>query len=140
MGLLVIMACFRTAAARVDIVTILIITNKIHFNCGIKISLGIYWNFYLWISKYLTNIKFHNSWEVTDFCWWGKRVVNLPVDVGSQGEEAAWIYLQRNDFNFVLFFSLLMTSEGTEKRKQEQQRRVFYCLCSRGKNWTNTIK
>lgn len=42
LGLVVIMACFRTAATRVDIVTILIITNKIHFNCDIKIALGIY--------------------------------------------------------------------------------------------------
>lgn len=42
LGLVVIMACFRTATARVDIVIILIITNKIHFNCGIKIAPGIY--------------------------------------------------------------------------------------------------
>ena len=37
MGLEVNMACLKTAAARVDRVTILIIINTIHFNCGIKI-------------------------------------------------------------------------------------------------------
>lgn len=70
LGLVVNLACL--IAVRVDIVTILIITNTIHFNCGIKIPQGIYCNFQPWITNYLTNINYHSSWEVSDFCQWGK--------------------------------------------------------------------
>ena len=93
LGLVVNMDCL--SAARVDTVTVLTVTNTIHFNCVIKIVQGIYCNFHRWIAKYLTNINYHNLWEDSDFWHWGKRVINLPTDAGCQWGGATCMNLQR---------------------------------------------
>lgn len=60
LGLVVNVACLRSTAARVDIATISIIANTIHSNFGIKTAPGIYCNFHLRISKYITNINYRS--------------------------------------------------------------------------------
>ena len=68
-----------------------------------------------------------------------RKVINLPTESGCHGKGNLNEFTEKEEFNFPLFFSLLMAWEGEVRREQEQQM-SFLPLCFRGKNSANTIK